>query len=178
VVDAGDGADDPPGAGVLGDQVGEGAGPVVAPHDLGVADHHAIAGVDPVDGVHLGLRGDRADEDVADQLGARTVPVEIEPVGVAGVDEQLVRRQPHQDVRVPRVDADVPLAGFLRAQRVDDPVQVGEGLAEDQPAPAHVQDDVGLHALELMVRRLRPRAARERRRGRHRRPASVTGDPG
>ena len=65
-------------------------------------------------------RGDRADEDAADELRPRAVPVQVEPVGVAGVDEQLVGREAHEHVRVARVDADVAPAGLLRPQRVDD----------------------------------------------------------
>ena len=138
------------------------------PHDVGVADDHAVERVDLVDPVHLGLRGHRAHEDAADQLRPRPVAVQVEAVGVARVDEQLVGRQADQHVRVARVDADVALAGLLGAQRVDDAAQVGEGLAEDQPAPAEVEDDVGPHALELVLRGLLPGPAGDRRRRRHR----------
>ena len=120
MVDAGDGADDLPGALVLGHEVGERAGAVVAPHRLLVAEDHPVAAVDLVDGGHLGLRRHRAHEDPADQLGPRPVPVQVEPVGVGGVDEQLVGRQAHEHLRVARIDADVAPAGLLRPQRVDD----------------------------------------------------------
>ena len=178
VVDAGDGADDLPGAAVLGDEIGEAARAVVAPHDVGVADHHPVEGVDVVDLVHLGLRRHRPHEDPADQLRPRAVAVQVEPEGVARVDEQLVRREAHEHMRVARVDADVPLPALLGAECVDDVAEVGEGLAEDQPAPAEVDDDVGSHALELVLRRLLPRPAGDRRRRGHGRPAAVSGHAG
>ena len=49
--------------------------------------------------------------------------------------------------------------GALVAQRVHDPVEPAEGLAEDQPPPAQVEDDVLRHALELVRRGLVPRPA-------------------
>ena len=162
---------------VQGHQVGEGPRAVVAPHDVGVAGHHAVERVDLVDPLHLDPRRHRPHEDAADELRAGPVAVQVEAIRIAGVDEQLVRREADQHVRIARIDADVPLAGLFPPELVDDPPEIAERLTEDQPSPAEVEDDVGPHALELVLGGLLPGAAGDRRR-RGDRTAPVAGDPG
>src|SRR5664279_2466836 len=66
---------------------------------------------------------------------------EIQPVGEAWVDEELVRMQRHEDVRGVEIHPDVTASAALRPKCDAELLRVVERLAEHQPAPAEILDD-------------------------------------
>ncbi len=87
---------------------------------------------------------------------------EAQPIGMAGVDEKLGRRFGDHDVRLTRIDADVAAPGSFPAQRLDQLPSIGEGLTEDESAPAQFELDVLGHHVHQVRRRSVVQAERDR----------------
>jgi hypothetical protein len=142
VVDAHDGAEDLAGLGVLGDQHDERAGVAMAPEEVGRHGHHVAGGIDGVDGLGIGGIGEAADEESLPARPRGAVGREVEPVGVRGVEEELLGRHAEEDVRVADVKGDVAAVRPLGAQGLAQRLGCLEGLGEDEPAPAAIGGDV------------------------------------
>ena len=136
---------------------------MVVPDHVDAGRHHAAAHVDAIHGVGI----DRVVESAHRDAQRRRRKVfrlggETQPVGVAGVDEQLGGRLGDDDVGFAGVDADVAAPGPLAAQRFDQFLRMGEGLPEYQPAPTQFELDVLGHRVDQFGRRCVVQAERDR----------------
>ena len=87
---------------------------------------------------------------------------EAQPIGVAGVDEELGRGFGDHHVRLAGVDADVAAPGPFPPQRLDQLWRIGERLAENEPAPTQFELDILGHRLHQLRRRGVVQAHRDR----------------
>jgi hypothetical protein len=155
MIDAGDGADDPAGRLVLGDKIGDGSAVTLRPEEVRRHRYHAAGGIDAV---HLlGVLGRRkpADEEAAMRPDfGRMIAGEIEPVGMRGIEEQLLRRCCEQHVGIADIERDVAASGALGADAGGEIAGVLEGLAEQEASPAAIEGDVLLLDLAATAGRL------------------------
>ncbi len=149
VVQAHDRADRIAGLAVLGQPVG-GAALVVRGEPLRVHRQHAAGQVQAVDRRPVVLAVHPADAEAAERAARRAVVGEPQAQGVGGVEEQLLRGMGQHLLRRRHVEGDVALAGALVEQLAGQRVGFGEGVPDQQPAPAAVQA-VGLAAGLLVV---------------------------
>ena len=142
VIDAGDRADHVAGRHVLGHKIGD--RPVVAarPEEVDRHRHHLALGVDLIDRPRVGFRGQAADREAPRLAPAGAVDRKIQPIGVGGVQEQLLRRLGQQNVGVADVEGDVAPVGTLGPQRLHEGLGGRKGLGEQEPSPAAVEHRV------------------------------------
>ena len=86
---------------------------VLPPHRRPVTGHHARGPVEALDRRQVLRAGHGADEHVLDQRPAGPVAVQVQAQHVGRVEERLVGGQADEDLRIRRVDADVPAAVLL-----------------------------------------------------------------
>jgi hypothetical protein len=153
VVDAGDRADDRAVVVAYRDQIRHRITVgVVVPNYVDPCGHHAAAHVQAVHLVGVVASYQWPQRDSRRRPG-QTLVGEAQPIGVAGVDEQLVRRACDEDVGLAGVYADVAPASALAPKHFGEVVRVAERLTEDQPTPAQVEHHVIGHGVGQVRRR-------------------------
>ena len=162
VIDPGDGADHGSVVVTHGDQIRHRlVVDVVGPDLFHPRGHHPAAHVDAVHFLRVLRRFQRADGDSGRRPG-QGFTEEAQPVGVARIDEELVRRAGHDDVRLAGVHADVAASRPLASKHLGEVVRVGERLPEDQTAPAEVEHHVIRHRVDQVGRRRVVQSERDR----------------
>jgi hypothetical protein len=84
----------------------------------------------------------------------RAIGGEIEPVGMRGIEEQLLRRCREQHVGIAYIERDVAASGALGADAGGEIAGVVEGLAEQEASPTAIEGDVLLLDLAATAGRL------------------------
>src|SRR6056297_1335171 len=143
VIHAHDRAEDPPRRLVFGDEHRDRPRVAMRPEEVGRHRHHAMRLVDRVDVLGVLLGGQPSDEHarLLAMLGA--VGGEVEPEGVGGVEEKLLRRLGENHVGVVDVECDVAPVGPFGRERPGKVLRFGEGIAEDEAPPAAVDAGAG-----------------------------------
>ena len=111
---------------------------------VGVHGGHVEFFVDAVDGLHIAAELECGDRESRDGGGVGAVVFAGEAVEGRGIEKQILRRAVQDDLGIVQVKGDVPLAGPLVEDRGRHRGGIGKGVAENQAAPAAIQDDAGL----------------------------------
>src|SRR5690606_22487839 len=135
MVDTGDGADDVSRGFVLRHQIDNRPAVPIAPEEVGPDRDHTAALVDGVDGIRIGFGSEPADEEATRLAPSGTISGKIEPIGVGGIQKQLLRREREQYMRVADIEGDVALGRPLLAQRLHYLGVAGTGLG-GKPTPS------------------------------------------
>ncbi len=151
MVDAHHRADDVAGEFVLDDEAGHSTAVALRPEEVGPHGHHAARRVNAVDRIGIAGRGEAPDEEAGRAPAGRLVGREVEPVGVRGIEEHLLRRERQHHVRVAHVDGDVAPLRRLGAHRLDERLGALEGLAEEEAPPAAVDRRTCLRLLRIAL---------------------------
>ena len=95
-------------------------------------------GVELIDGLRIGAPAKPSDAEPG--MGASRGPVfrQPKPVGVGGVEKQLLGRAGEDDVRIPQIKGDIPFVFSLVAERIGHVERIFEGVGENKPAPPAV----------------------------------------
>ena len=103
---------------------------------------HVARLIDPVDLGAVLVARQAADEIAARAPCAGPIGRQVQPIGVRGIEKELLGRMAQEDMGIGDVEGDVaPIRPFL-AQGSNEGTRILKGLGEDEPAPAAVEKGV------------------------------------
>ena len=112
------------------------------PEEVGAWRDHMATDVQIVHGFGVFRAVQQADRESPGPQVRGAVAIQPQAKGVGGVEKDLLRRQGDGDVGVRHVQRDVASIGLLLAQRGDHRGRIDEGLRENQPTPAAIDDGI------------------------------------
>ena len=128
---------------LFGDPIGQDLGGTLFTDKVHARRHHPPADIEPVDRLGVVATVEQPHMKALGPARRALIALEPEAKGVGGIQKEIPRRVGEHHVWIAQIERHVALAAVLLLERLGECLGVREGLPEEQPPPAAV-DDRGL----------------------------------
>ena len=142
MIDPGDRPDDVVGSGIDRHEIRQDPAVALVVEEVRRHLDHVAAGIDAVDRLGILDRPEPPHGEPARPPPAGAIVRQPQPVRMGRIEEKLLRRQRQRHMGIAQVQRDIAPSLRLFPQRLRQFRQVGEGMGEQQPAPAAIDRDV------------------------------------